>query len=129
MVNMSESHTQTTALRDRSSLSRRAWIWAIVLTILVAPPFYVFESIAAAFAQAYAPFGDYIPLATRSLLASSASIAADLRIALAVHGCLLIALAVTAKARTAFFGVAICNLVILLVVAAILYAPMFVLAR
>jgi hypothetical protein len=93
----------------------------------VAPPFYSFHSITASFTHVYDSFGEDLPSITKIVLESSATIAADLRIALGAHLSLLIALAITTMVRKAFFGVAICNLVILLTLAVALYAPIFIL--
>ncbi len=124
-----EPQAQKEVARGRAPSGLWTWVWAILLTILVVPPFYSFHSIAVAFAEIYASFSPDLPSFTKLVIASSASIASDLRIALAIHISLLIVLAITAAVRKAFFGVAICNLVILLTLVVALYAPIFVIGK
>ena len=85
----SEHHIQGEVARGRAPLGLWTWVWALLLSILVAPPFYSFNSIAASFAEFYGSFGSSFPSVTKSVLASSASIAADLRIALGTQITLL----------------------------------------
>jgi hypothetical protein len=103
------------------------WVWAVLLTLLIAPPFLNWPHIAIQFSNLFIGFGAELPAVTEAVLRHTLKIDQLLRIAFTVQVTLLLALMISRSPllRRVFFSYALASVGVVILLWAALYVPTF----